>query len=123
MAEVRKVVREDKYGTAKLKKETKEKAKSGKKAVKKVSNNTEEKKSLFTRFRIFCNGVKGEFEKVYKQAIKNKCNYIAVEKQYIKPDSKTLDEFGFEILHENDKLILYKIDLEEVELKEEVKKK
>lgn len=66
---------------------------------------------------------KGEFEKVYKQAIKNKCNYIAVEKQYIKPDSKTLDDFGFEILHENDKLILYKIDLEEVELKEEVKKK
>ena len=65
MAEVRKSVREDKYGTAKLKKETKEKAKSGKKAVKKVSKNTEEKKSLFTRFRIFCNGVKGEFEKVH----------------------------------------------------------
>ena len=35
MAEVRKAVREDKYGTAKIKKETKEKAKSEKKAVKK----------------------------------------------------------------------------------------
>ena len=35
MAEVRKAVREDKYGTAKIKKETKENAKSEKKAVKK----------------------------------------------------------------------------------------
>ena len=75
MAEVRKVVREDKYGTAKLKKETKEKAKSGKKAVKKVSNNTEEKKSLFTRFRIFCNGVKGEFEKVHWTSKKDMLKY------------------------------------------------
>ena len=46
-----------------------------------------------------------------------------VKKEYIKPDSKTLDEYGFEIMCENDQYILYKIDLEEVELKEEVKKK
>ena len=65
MAEVRKAVREDKYGTAKLKKETKEKAKSEKKVVKKDNKHSEEKKSLFARFRIFCNGVKGEFEKVH----------------------------------------------------------
>ena len=54
MAEVRKAVREDKYGTAKIKKETKEKAKSEKKAVKKNNKSTEQKKGLFTRFRIFC---------------------------------------------------------------------
>lgn len=65
MAEVRKVVREDKYGTAKIKKETKEKAKNEKKVVKKNNKNTEEKKGLITRFRIFCNGVKGEFDKVH----------------------------------------------------------
>ena len=65
MAEVRKAVREDKYWTAKLKKETKEKPKKEKKVVKKNSKETEEKKNLFTRFRIFCNGVKGEFNKVH----------------------------------------------------------
>ena len=72
MAEVRKAVREDKYGTAKIKKETKEKAKSEKKAVKK---NNEEKKGLFTRFRIFCNGVKGEFEKVHWTSKKDMLKY------------------------------------------------
>ena len=66
---------------------------------------------------------RGEFEKVYKNAIKRECNYVVVKKEYIKPDSKTLDEYGFEIMCENDQYILYKIDLEEVELKEEVKKK
>ena len=65
MAEVRKVVRDDKYGTTKVKKTTKEKAKNEKKVVKKNNKETEEKKSLFTRFRIFCNGVKGEFTKVH----------------------------------------------------------
>ena len=65
MAEVRKTVREDRYGTAKLKKDNKEKAKSEKKVVKKNNKETEEKKSLFTKFRIFCNGVKGEFTKVH----------------------------------------------------------
>lgn len=75
MAEVRKSVREDKYGTAKLKKETKEKAKSGKKAVKKEIKKTEEKKSLFTRFRIFCNGVKSEFEKVHWTSKKDMLKY------------------------------------------------
>ena len=65
MAEVRKAVREDKYGTAKIKKETKEKAKKENKVVKKNNKETEEKKSLFTRFRIFCNGVKSESTKIH----------------------------------------------------------
>ena len=75
MAEVRKAVREDKYGTAKIKKETKEKAKSEKKAVKKNNKSTEEKKGLFTRFRIFCNAVKGEFEKVHWTSKKDMLKY------------------------------------------------
>ena len=56
MAEVRKAVREDKYGTAKIKKE------------KKTTNKKEivvEKKSLFARFMTFCHGVKSEFKKVH----------------------------------------------------------
>ena len=65
MAEVRKVVREDKYGTAKLKKETKEKPKNNKNVVKKNKKEENEKKSLFVKFRIFCNGVKNEFTKVH----------------------------------------------------------
>lgn len=72
MAEVRKKVVEDTYNTSKIKvKETKSKSKKevSKKEVKKVekknTNSKEEKKSLFTRFRIFCNGVKSEFSKVH----------------------------------------------------------
>ena len=65
MAEVRKTVRGNKSGTVKVKKETKEKANEEKKVVKKNNKETEEKKSLFARFRIFCNGVKGEFTKVH----------------------------------------------------------
>lgn len=75
MAEVRKVVCEDKYGTSKIKKETKEKAKSEKKVVKKDNKKTEEKKGLFTKFRIFCNGVKGEFEKVHWTSKKDMLKY------------------------------------------------
>ena len=75
MAEVRKAVREEKKGTAKKKKETKEKDKKKKKAVKKNNKSTEEKKGLFTRFRIFCNGVKGEFEKVHWTSKKDMLKY------------------------------------------------
>lgn len=64
MAEVRKKVLEDKYNTAGIKvKENKEK-----KTVKKVEKKTERKeenKSVFAKFLIFCNGVKGEFKKVH----------------------------------------------------------
>ena len=69
MAEVRKKVVEDKYNTSKIKKnektEKKVESKNDKKVSKKQDSSKEEKKSLFVRFRIFCNGVKSEFHKVH----------------------------------------------------------
>ena len=66
MAEVRKKVIEDKYNTANIKKSTKKKdEKSVKKQSTKKKENKTEKKSLLTKFRIFCNGVKSEFNKVH----------------------------------------------------------
>ena len=71
MAEVRKKKVEDTYGTSKIKvKETKkEKAikdsKTEKKEKKKDEQIKGEKKNLFVRFRIFCSGVKSEFNKVH----------------------------------------------------------
>lgn len=65
MAEVRKKVLEDKYNTSSIKKETKEKPKKEQKVSKKKKENKSEKKNLFVRFRIFCNGVKSEFNKVH----------------------------------------------------------
>lgn len=66
MAEVRKKVVEDKYNTKSIK--TKSKAKKEEKVVKvtkkKEVKNTE-KKGIFTKFRIFCHGVKSEFNKVH----------------------------------------------------------
>ena len=57
MAEVQKKKVEDKYNTSKIKKtETKKKEKVAKKVPK--------KEDIFVRFRIFCHGVKSEFEKV-----------------------------------------------------------
>ena len=68
MAEIRKREVDDKYNTSSIKvKETnkKEKKEKEKKNSSKKEKNSEEKKGLFTRFRIFCNGVKGEFNKVH----------------------------------------------------------
>lgn len=73
MAEVRKKVLEDKYNTASIK--TKKEEKIVKKAVKKTESKKEEKKGLFTKFRIFCNGVKGEFKKVHWTDKKNMVKY------------------------------------------------
>ncbi len=39
--------------------------KNSKTKTEKVEKKTTEKKGLWTRFRIFCNGVKGEFKKVH----------------------------------------------------------
>jgi len=39
--------------------------KNSKIKTEKVEKKTTEKKGLWTRFRIFCNGVKGEFKKVH----------------------------------------------------------
>ncbi len=85
MAEVRKRVVEDTYNTSKIKvkeKSSKEKksnknTKKEEKTVKKT--NKDEKKSLLTRFRIFCNGVKNEFLKVHWTSKKDMVKYsIAV---------------------------------------------
>lgn len=66
MAEVRKKEVKDKYNTSSIK--IKETNKNSKKEIKKDTkkeNSKEEKKGIFTRFLIFCNGVKGEFKKVH----------------------------------------------------------
>ena len=82
MAEVRKKVVEDTYNTSKIKiKEKSSKKKETKKDTKKVEKKTtkDEKKGLFTRFRIFCNGVKNEFLKVHWTSKKDMLKYsIAV---------------------------------------------
>lgn len=78
MAEVRKKVVEDKYNTSSIKKSTQKKeVKKGKTTnTKKVEKNeVKEKKGLFTRFRIFCNGVKSEFQKVHWPTKENMIKY------------------------------------------------
>ncbi len=67
MAEVRKKVVEDKYDTSKIvKKEKKvDNKKSNVKSEKAKNVDNKEKKSLFAKFIIFCNGVKDEFHKVH----------------------------------------------------------
>lgn len=75
MAEVRKRIVEDTYNTSSIKvKEKKEKKKETKKVEKKVEKDTA-KKSLFVRFRIFCHGVKSEFEKVHWPSKKDMVKY------------------------------------------------
>ena len=77
MAVVRKKVVEDKYNTKSIK--TKTKTKKDKKKVVKKNNKKEvkvtEKKGLFTKFRIFCNGVKSEFLKVHWPTKKDMVKY------------------------------------------------
>ena len=76
MAEVRKKVIEDKFNTKSIKTKTK---KDDKKVVKvspkKKEVKTTEKKGLFTKFRIFCHGVKSEFEKVHWPTKKDMVKY------------------------------------------------
>lgn len=76
MAEVRKKVVEDKYDTASIKNNLK------KKEEKKVAGNTKkktvtsnEKRGLFVKFRIFCHGVKSEFQKVHWPTKENMFKY------------------------------------------------
>ena len=85
MAEVRKKVVEDTYNTSKIKvKEKSSKVKKNNKNTKKEEKvvkkaTKEESKGLFTRFRIFCNGVKNEFLKVHWTSKKDMIKYsIAV---------------------------------------------
>lgn len=66
MAEVRKKVVEDKYNTKSIKTtKTKKETKKVKTTTVKKETKKEEKKGLFTKFRIFCHGVGTEFKKVH----------------------------------------------------------
>ena len=66
MAEVRKKVIEDKYNTKSIKTtKTKKETKKVKTTTVKKETKKEEKKGLFTKFRIFCHGVASEFKKVH----------------------------------------------------------
>lgn len=77
MAEVRKKELNDKYNTSKIKtpnvKKNTEKKKNVEKADSIKSNN--KKENLFVRFRIFINGIKGEFQKVHWPAKENMVKY------------------------------------------------
>ena len=77
MAEVRKKVIEDTYNTKSIKTKTKKKEvkKEVKTTPKKKEVKTTEKKGLFTKFRIFCHGVKSEFEKVHWPSKKDMVKY------------------------------------------------
>lgn len=75
MAEVRKKVVEDPYNTAKIKKNDKKKKEEKKEVVSKKNVKESGKKSLWTRFRIFCHGVKGEFLKVHWPTKDNMIKY------------------------------------------------
>jgi preprotein translocase subunit SecE len=76
MAEVRKKIVEDKYNTKSIKTKTKkEDKKVVKTSPKKKEVKSTEKKSLFTKFRIFCHGVKSEFNKVHWPSKKDMVKY------------------------------------------------
>ena len=76
MAEVRKKVIEDKYNTKSIKTKTKKSDKKVEKApLKKKEVKSTEKKGLFTKFRVFCHGVKSEFEKVHWPSKKDMVKY------------------------------------------------
>lgn len=65
MAEVLKKKVEDKYNTSNIKKKDEKNAKKVKKNVSEKKEEKGNKKNIFVRFRIFCNGVKSEFNKVH----------------------------------------------------------
>lgn len=77
MAEVRKKVMEDKYNTSSIKKKEikKEKKLVENKNIKKSEKNKGEKKNIFVKFRIFCHGVKSEFNKVHWPSKENMVKY------------------------------------------------
>ena len=83
MAEVVKKKTQDKYNTSDVKKKNSknkstknvEKNKSSKNNNKKPEKVVEEKKGLFTRFRIFCSGVKSEFKRIHWPEKKDMVKY------------------------------------------------
>ena len=75
MAEVRKKVIEDKYNTAKIKKNDKKTKVEKNEVVSKKDKKESSNKNLWTRFRIFCHGVKSEFLKVHWPTKENMIKY------------------------------------------------
>lgn len=80
MAEVRKSKKVSKYNIDEVKVDKKSKTKRKNNDLKKASKvntnkNIEKKKSLWVRFRIFCHGVKTEFNKVFWPTKANMVKY------------------------------------------------
>ena len=53
-------------------------------------------------------------EKIYDKVLEEKCNYVIIPKTSVNEDDP-LTNYGFEVMHENIKYVLYKIDFEKVE--------
>ena len=81
MAEVRKKEKVEKYNIDEISKKSikknkkEEPKKESKKVVKKANKVSQEKKSLWVKFRIFCHGVKSEFLKVHWPSKKDMVRY------------------------------------------------
>ena len=75
MAEVRKKIVEDTYNTSSIKVKEKKEVKKEINKINKKDNKDTNKKSLFVKFRIFCHGVKSEFEKVHWPSKKDMIKY------------------------------------------------
>lgn len=81
MAEVRKKEKVEKYNIDEISKKSikknkkEEPKKESKKVVKKANKVSQEKKSLWVKFRIFCHGVKSEFSKVHWPGKKDMVRY------------------------------------------------
>ena len=89
MAEVRKRIVEDTYNTSNIKvKAKKTKKEETKKVEKKIEKETE-KKNLLVKFRIFCHGVKSEFEKIHWPSKKDMIKYL--KNNYLKQLLENVD--------------------------------
>ena len=76
MAEVRKKVVEDKYNTSKIKtKKITNKKIENKEKVGTKKDKEKEKISLFDKFKVFCHGVKLEFQRVHWTSKKDMIKY------------------------------------------------
>ena len=75
MAEVRKILIKKQYKKKKKKKTEKKKKVEKKEIVSKKYKKESGKKNLWTRFRIFCHGVKSEFLKVHWPTKDNMIKY------------------------------------------------
>lgn len=76
MAEVRKKIIDDKYNTSKIKtSDMKKTSKSKKSNTVKKELTPEKNKSFWVKFKIFCHGVRSEFDKVHWPSKENMLKY------------------------------------------------